>query len=495
MNTRDVYGRETVPVVTAAEAAEHDRVAQDDFDIPERVLMENAGRALALITHALQPTGTIVGVAGSGNNGGDTVIALHTLRNWGRAVELISASDPGDDMLATLASASVILDGILGTGASGAPRERVAQSIRAMNAAERPIIAVDLPSGTNPDTGGVYDDVVKATATVSFGFPKRGLLFHPARAHCGRLIAVEIGFPPLPFPRAQLITPDWAAARFPRRTPTAHKGGSGRLLLIAGSKGMAGAALIAGSAAVRAGTGLVRVVSERDNREIIQKTVPEATFFDRAAAIDTEGVSAIVAGPGMGGTAATRELLLKTLEQLPGIPTLLDADALNAFAANVEALARIARERPLLLTPHPKELSRLTGDAVEAIAGAPIDSAVALASSTGATVLLKGQPTIVASGAEPLLINSVGSSDFAVAGMGDQLAGVIGAMLAAGLDARTAAAVGLFYSGRAGDLAARGRALTPADVTNHLASAFANPGPEGPPLNYPFITFDQPARW
>jgi NAD(P)H-hydrate epimerase len=140
-------------------------------------------------------------------------------------------------------------------------------------------------------------------------------------------------------------------------------------------------------------------------------------------------------------------------------------------------------------------MSRLTGDPLETITQAPLASAQQLANATGASVLLKGQPSIIAAPGAPVLINTVGSSDFAVAGMGDQLAGVIGAMLAAGLEPRTAGAIGLFYSGRAGDIAGLGRSLMPSDVTDHLARAFAQPGPTASTLGFPFITFDQPPRW
>lgn len=511
MITRDVFGRDTVPVVTAAEAAEHDRAAGAVFDIPGRVLMENAGRALALITNALYPAGTIVGIAGSGHNGGDTVVALRTLQSWGRDVALISASSgelnpkllhgaplqpiSNDDVPNALASASVILDGILGTGARGAPRARAEELIGAINAAGRPVVAVDVPSGVDPDSGTVHTDAVNATLTVTFGFPKLGVLLHPGRARCGRLIAADIAFPPLEQFSAQLITPGWAAARFPQRSPTAHKGTSGRLLLVAGAKGMAGAAIIAGRAAVRSGTGLVRIASAPENREIIQKSVPEATFFECTGNVDYNGLSAIVAGPGMGATDATRALLREILEHTPGVPMVLDADALNVFAGDLEAIDAIGRDRPVLITPHPKEMSRLTGDSLASIVADPIGHARDLAGRLGAAVLLKGQPSIVAHAGEPLLINSVGSSDFAVAGMGDQLCGVIGAMLAAGTDPRTAAALGLFYSGRAGDMAGLGRSLTPMDVTEYLPRAFAQPGPAASPLGFPFITFDQPQRW
>ena len=506
-----MYGRELVPVVTAAVAAAHDRSARDEFGIPERVLMENAGRSLAFITNALYPTGTVVGVIGGGHNGGDTVIALRVLQGWGRDVALVRATtrdmdrallhgaelleNKDDDVALSLASAAVILDGILGTGTSGPPRDRAAEMIGAINAAQRPVIAVDNPSGVAVDTGAVHAAAVNATVTVTFGFPKFELLFHPARMACGRLIAVEIGFPPLADIEAQMITPQWAALRSPRRAPNANKGTSGRLLLVAGSKGMAGAAVIAGSAAVRSGAGLVRIASAEENREIVQKSVPEATFFERDGTIDFGGINAVVAGPGMSATDHTRVLLFELLQRTPGVPTLLDADALNVFEGDAEALTRIARERPLLITPHPKELSRLTGDPVATIVEKPWASAQRIADEIGAVVLLKGQPSVVAQSKQPLLINSVGSSDFAVAGMGDQLAGVIGAMLAAGLPPRAAAAVGLFYSGRAGDLADLGRSLTPTDVTDHMAKAFVHPAPHSPPLGLPFITFDQPPRW
>jgi NAD(P)H-hydrate epimerase len=197
----------------------------------------------------------------------------------------------------------------------------------------------------------------------------------------------------------------------------------------------------------------------------------------------------------LGATDSTRVQLFEILERTPAVPTLLDADGLNVFEGDLESVARIARERPLLITPHPKELSRLTGDSVASITEMPWISAQRVADETGATVLLKGQPSVVAQSKEPVLINSVGSSDFAAAGMGDQLSGVIGAMLAAGLAPRAAAAVGLFYGGRAGDIAGLGRSLTPTDVTDHMAKAFAHPGPPSSPLGFPFITFDQPPRW
>jgi NAD(P)H-hydrate epimerase len=265
--------------------------------------------------------------------------------------------------------------------------------------------------------------------------------------------------------------------------------------MLVGGRGMAGAAVITGQAAVHAGAGLVRLVSSSENRELLQTAVAEATFFDRSGSIDANGITALVAGCGIGTDEDARTALFNVLAATKGVAALIDADALNLLANDVNELRDIARDRPLLITPHPREMSRLTKKETSEIIAHPERIAQEFADATGAVVLLKGQPSIVAAPGQPLLINSVGSSDFAVAGMGDQLAGVIGAMLAAGLTPREAAAVGLFYSGRAGDIAAKGRALSPRDVTDHLAAAFADPGPAESPLGLPFITFDQPARW
>jgi hydroxyethylthiazole kinase-like uncharacterized protein yjeF len=485
-----VFGREYVPVVTAAQAAAHDRYAHQDHGIPERVLMENAARSLALITHRLYPTGHIAGVVGKGNNGRDVTIALDVLHTWGRSVQRVH--DPAADFR----TAVVVLDGVLGTGSSGAPRAAAAALIAAINSAQRPVIAADLPSGVDATTGVVHEPAVHAQATVMFGFPKIGLLQHPARMQCGQLLCVEIGFPPLPDESVQalLITSDYARARLPVRKPTAHKGDSGRLLMLVGNSGMAGAAIISAQAAVHAGAGLVRIASASDNRDLLQTGVPEATFFPRDGTIDMKGVNALVAGCGMGADDDASQVLDAVLARTSGVPTLLDADALNLLANREAAITAIARNRPLIITPHPREMSRLMQMDVEAITASPAASAQRYADATGAVVLLKGQPSVVAAARQPLLINTVGSSDVAVAGMGDQLAGVIGALLAAGLPPREAGALGLFYSGRAADVADKGRALSPRDVTDHLAIAFADPGPSASPLDLPFITFDQPER-
>ncbi|MBI4545750.1 MAG: NAD(P)H-hydrate dehydratase, partial [Gemmatimonadetes bacterium] len=281
--------------------------------------------------------------------------------------------------------------------------------------------------------------------------------------------------------------------------PDAHKGSVGRLLVLAGSRGMAGAAALAGLGAIRAGVGLVRLVSAAANREPLQAVVPEAVFAEREDEAAVERMAAhadaVLAGPGLGIGDDARAVLHRVLDLTAGRPTLLDADAITMLASEGDGLGRVAAARPLVITPHAGEMSRINGWPNERILRERVAVAGEVAGRLGCVVLLKGAPAVIGAPGEPVLVNTVGSSDVASAGMGDQLSGAIGAFLAGGAPARTAAALGLFYSGRAADLAARGRSLTPRDVAECMHLAFADPGPATPPLELPFITFDQPPRW
>ncbi|HVH12633.1 MAG TPA: NAD(P)H-hydrate epimerase, partial [Longimicrobium sp.] len=236
------HGAGRVPVVTAEEMRAWDVRAVQDLGIPEPVLMESAGRAAAAVIHRLYPEGRVVCAEGSGNNGGDARVAARTLRAWGRNVALVRvgtrAPDPGllhgwevdsidvDRMEDAFRGAGVIVDGLLGTGATGAPRGAYADAIAAMNAAGRPIVALDGPSGVDLTTGIAEGVAVRAEVTVTFGAPKRGLLRFPGRALAGRILAVEVGFPPLAedAASAQLLAPAWVHALLPAVPPDAHKG-------------------------------------------------------------------------------------------------------------------------------------------------------------------------------------------------------------------------------------------------------------------------------
>jgi ADP-dependent NAD(P)H-hydrate dehydratase / NAD(P)H-hydrate epimerase len=525
-----VYGRDPVFLLTADQATGLDRRARD-MGVPERALMENAGRAAAQVIHRLHPTGRVVAVVGSGNNGGDALVALRSLREWGREVayvyvgsgapdaSLVTGADvprrEAADLDAALAGAAVLVDGILGTGARGEPREPAAAMIRRMGAVGVPVVALDIPSGVDPTTGAIPGVAVTAAATISFGWPKTGALLHPGRSRCGRLIVVEIGFPPIEGEEAgaELITPDWARARLPVRAPDAHKNSVGRVLIVAGRSGMAGAAAIAGHSAVRAGAGYVRIASPAANRGVIQSLVPDALFVDRAddaALRDAVAHSdAVLIGPALGTDREGAAILDLVLEAAgtAGAGCVLDADALTILAGRERGFHALSGG--ILLTPHPGEMSRITGLDIAAVRADPIGAARDLAAATGVAVLLKGAPSVVAVRGRRVLVSSVGSSDLATAGMGDQLGGAAAAFLAA-LQARAAAirdappadpaadpaaagGLALFYGGRAAGLARRGRSLTPHDVADAFHHAFEDPGPGRSDLDLPFVLFDQPA--
>lgn len=515
-----LFGRPDLYAPTGAEAAAFDRDAIERIGVPQSVLMENAGRAAAHIVQRLYPAGPVVGVVGGGNNGGDALVALRTLAAWGRPVRAVVVADRAEDGLLhgwplgtkawdgdgttelapLLAGAGVLLDGILGTGIQGAPRPRQARAIEALNRAEAPIVALDTPSGVDAATGAVPGAAVRAAATVSFGWPKLGSLIPPGRGLAGRIVAVEIGFPPdgsVPF-GARVATPGWAHAVRPTRPAETHKYAVGTLLLVAGGVGMAGAAVMAGRAAQRAGLGLLRVASVPQNREVLQTTTPEAIFVDAtdpsALARAGEDDVAIAVGPGLGRGEAAARILDGLLNAATGGPIVLDADALTlAGEGRLDRLAAVAARRPMVLTPHVGELERISTRTRADVRADRVGVARSVAGDLGATVLLKGLPSVVAAPDGAVWVDVVGTSDLATGGMGDVLTGVVGSFLAQGAEPADAAALALFYTGRAGRLADRGAGLIPGDIIDALPAALDEKGLGWTDLDLPFVVFDQDA--
>ena len=329
--------------------------------VPGRTLIENAGRSAALVLERIFARGSVVVFAGSGNNGGDGLALARALAGWGRPVTVVRASanppdarllhqwplptlDAGtegahDEIARAAASAGVLVDAVLGTGISGAPRTPQARILEGMNRAARPLVSLDIPSGVDADTGAVPGEAARADVTVAFGWPKLGSLLQPGRAHAGRLVAVEIGFPPAPPAtfRARVVTPGWARDVMPVRSPDTHKHQVGSLLLLAGAPGMAGAAIMAARAALRAGAGYVRIASASANRPVLQGAVPEAVFVDTA---DRGGLAGATKSSdcGRGRSRAWRRsgglpTPWRPSSQASGdSPVLLDADALNLVA-------------------------------------------------------------------------------------------------------------------------------------------------------------------
>ena len=459
----------TVWLPTAQEMADLDRAAVSSGAIPERALIENAGRALALRVQTRWPEGRVLCLAGSGHNGADALVAARTLAAWGRPVELVSCGSrpPVPDVLAgwdlrlespaaldsALSRADVALDGILGTGVDSAPREPQAGMIERLNAGGLRVVAVDGPSGIDFTTGAVPGAAVRADLTVTFGWPKLGLLRFPARDRCGDIEAVEIGFPPpAPPPAARLITAAWVHALLGTRPDDAHKASAGYLALVGGQPGMAGAVVLAARAAIRAGAGIVKVVSAPANREIVQTAVPSAVFVDwedgEAVSATVSWARAVAIGPGLGTSAGARERVERVLSEAGERVVVLDADALNVWEDDPEALAAALPQRALL-TPHPGEMGRLWEGGREAVLDDPPRVALAVAARLGCAVLLKGAPTWVATPDGALRVTSVATPAFATGGVGDVLTGLAGAYAAAGLEPADAATCALGISGLA----------------------------------------------
>lgn len=510
------FARGLVPVATGKESAAFDRFTTQERGVPEPTLMESAGRGVAEVVQRLYPRGEVVAVVGAGNNGGDALVALRTLAAWGRDVRAVIVADrpPADPLLHgwnvdsvrddvagdgawdMLATADVVLDGVFGTGAEGAPRARQARAIGAINGAPAPVVAIDIPSGVDAASGTAAGETVRAGVTVAFGWPKLGTLIGEGRVLRGRLVVVEIGFPPVPEGQfgAALLTPAWAASARRRREPETHKYRVGTVLVVAGRPGMAGAAVLAARAALRAGAGLVYVTSAPENRVVLQSAAPEAIFVDAAdAAALTEraaAVDAIAVGPGI-GTDTDGERLLAAVLDAASQPVVLDADALTLLGnGRPHSLAEVAAARPTLVTPHAGEMERITGRTREQIGTQRVEIARATAVELGCAVLLKGLPSLVAAPDAPVLIDSVGTSDLATGGMGDVLTGTAGALLARGLAPRVAGALALHGSGRAAVRAGRGEGILPVDVVSHLRDALAEPGPGESDLDLPCVVLD-----
>lgn len=470
-----------VRLPTAGEMADLDRRATASGATTERTLIEAAGREVARQVRERWPEGPVVGLLGSGHNGADALVALRTLGAWGREVRAVLCGSgpprpevaagwdvptvPADGLEGALRGAAVALDGILGTGVTGAPREPQAEIIRRLNGWPVPVAAVDGPSGIDFTTGEVPGDVVRARLTVALGWPKLGMLFPPARAACGEIVAVEIGFPPPRDDTARAVTGRWVRRLLPSRAPDAHKGDAGYLALVAGQEGMAGASVLAARAAGRGGAGIVRVVGAPGNRVVVQGAAPDALFtpWDDRGAVE-EAVTwahALAVGPGLGRGDPRRSLVEAVLEARGDRPTVLDADGLNVWAGDVGGLAERVDEGDLL-TPHPGELGRILDLSVPEVLEDPPGRAREAAARLGAVVLLKGSPSLVATPAGGLRVAATAGPEVASGGSGDVLTGLAGAYLAAGLAPADAASAALLLSG----VAAAGRG--PAE--GHLAS-------------------------
>lgn len=474
-----------IRVVTSSESAARDASAIA-AGIPSRALMQRAGAAaaaeIALRFREQMAAGVLV-LAGPGNNGGDAWVVARALAATGvrvRAIEPIEAKTPdaiAERALAleVLDAASVhrgglppafdagedlVIDGLLGTGAQGAPRGPLGDACAGMARMRRRgarIVALDLLTGVDATTGDGTDDALRADLTITFGAVKRGHLVN--RQASGTIVVVDIGLgrhADLDDGAPRLVDERWAATRVPVIEANAHKGTRKKLAIVGGAHGMAGAAALAAEGAMRSGVGMVKLVVAEASLASIQEREPYALAApwpadDDAAVRDiVHWADAVVIGPGLGRSDESRTLLERVLRTWTG-PSLLDADALTLFAHDLDRFARLLGGRPALITPHPAEFARLANAKVDEVLARRFDVGASLAGQLGAAVLLKGVPTIVTAPDGERLVSASGTPALATAGSGDVLSGVAGTLLAQTGDPLVAGALGAFVHGRAAE--------------------------------------------
>ncbi len=426
--------------VTAEQMRELDRRAIA-AGTSQQQLMERAGFAVARACIPFlkqKDSRSVVLFAGKGNNGGDAIVAARHLEAAGCSPTLIRVEEHWPCEIP--ADAAVIVDGLLGIGLKGEPREPYASAIRAINNSGRPVVAVDVPSGLGTPV------CVRATVTVTMGLPKIELLKHPDEV--GRIEVADIGVGDDVETDIELITRD--DVRLPARKRSAHKGDFGHLLVVAGSEGYTGAPVLCAHAAARAGAGLVTLAVPKEIYPIVAGHCPPEVM-PRPLDENLPKFSALAIGPGLGQKPETQRLIWKLLSQLT-VPAVVDADALNALAQAPAAVAKLPG--PLVLTPHPGEMGRLIGKSARQVQADRWEVARQFAREYGHVLVLKGAGTVVTDRSGKLWINWTGNPGMARGGMGDALTGIIGALLAQGMPPLEAAKTGVFWHGAAGDVAA-----------------------------------------
>lgn len=490
-------------LVTADQMRRIDQLSAE-VGVGTDVLMENAG--LAVAQESWMALGTleerrIVVLAGPGNNGGDGLVAARYLHEWGTTVQVYLLKPRGEDdanyrrlveatvslacveddaglskLEAALAEADLVIDALLGTGAARAIGGRLAEVLsRLVTARARPrpptLLAVDVPSGLNSDTGAVDPLTVAADHTVTLGCSKVGLHTHPGAGYAGRVQVVEIGIPDaltadLPY---ELMAASSVRGLLPARPPDANKGTFGRVLVVAGSENYVGAAHLAAAGAYRVGAGLVTLACPRSLHPIIAAGLTEATYLPlpeeegnlaRQAADHVlravEGYQVLLLGCGLGQRGATQSFVRSVLFSLPGDrpPTVVvDADGLNALARTPGWWREL--RAPAIVTPHPGEMSRLSGRPIPEIQADRLGCAVDCAREWGKTVVLKGAHTVVASPDGQASLSPFVNPALASGGTGDVLAGALAGFLAQGLSPFEAAVCGVYVHATAGEDARR----------------------------------------
>nr|WP_288709693.1 NAD(P)H-hydrate dehydratase [uncultured Dorea sp.] len=468
--------------VNAAQMKAADQYTIQKLGVPSLELMEHAAQAcVQVLEDEKVDLSHVCVVCGSGNNGGDGFAIARILQNNRYSVETFCVGNPEhyteetQEQMHRLQecggkitygmpqedSYSVVIDAVFGVGLSRKVEGRYRQVIEQMNRMRGTKFAVDIPSGLSATTGCILGCAFKADYTVTFQLKKIGLELSQGRAIAGRVIVPDIGISTDSICEDQEIVrtagKDIYRKMLPDRPEDSNKGTYGRLLVIAGSKGMAGAAYLNAHAAYMTGAGLVRIYTSSDNREILQTLLPEAIITTYEEYNKEELLSlltwadSVCIGPGL-GMSRLSEKILKTVIEYVKVPCLIDADGLNLLAENNNYLNQMA-ERRFVITPHMKEMSRLTGISVEELKADRIQILKDFISRYRITCVLKDSRTLIASEEKGIRMNLTGNSAMAKAGSGDVLAGVISGWMVQGKEAEDAAELGTYIHGLSGDLA------------------------------------------
>ena len=472
------------PLYEAAEMRAVDAWAIEEQGVPSLDLMERAGAGLARVVAEAAAPGPVRIVVGKGNNGGDGLVTARLLREDGQDVDVLSTapleelrgdaranlerlpgSAPEHFAPERLDGSGVIVDALLGTGFEGVAREPAASAIAAINAVGAPVVACDVPSGVNASTGEIEAEAVSALATATFHGSKLGLHVEPGKSHAGAVEVVDIGVPRgAPAPGAGGLISERVLDLYPHRPRSGSKFESGVVVVVGGSAGLTGAPTMAARSASRAGAGYVQVAVPESAQaaidmrllEQMSRGLPEHDGAHTPQGVPVaeemaERAGAVVLGPGLGRDEGAAEFARALAAAVP-IPLLVDADGLNAHAGSLESLRD--RTAPTVLTPHEGELGRLLEVDSEEVRQHRLAHAREAAERSGAVVLLKGDDTIVAVPGGPVAVSPGATPALATAGTGDVLSGLIGALLAKGLAAFEAAALGALAHALAGMAAA-----------------------------------------
>ncbi len=501
----------------AAEMQAIDTCAIDDIGIPGVVLMENAGKKTTglSVCYFGDPAGKKVFVfAGPGNNGGDGFVIARHLHEAGADVMIYLLVSPdkikgdaavnfriiqkmkipfqlmvsAEDLKIDCTSCFLMVDALFGTGLTRELGDHFAACVGLMNRSKCPVVAVDIASGIDSDSGRILGDAVRADLTVTYGLAKPGQFVFPGRELTGKLEVADIGFPEVVIEQANLttylLTSQSVRGFLPHRHANSHKGSHGHLLILAGEIGKTGATILSGLGALRAGAGLVSLCVGKQLNPVFESALYEAMTIplvggDNGAPVLSDfddicramsGKQAMVLGPGLGTADDTAKLVRKVYREAD-IPLVVDADGLNVLAKDFPRID--PSSPPRILTPHPGEMARLVGCSSKEIQGNRLELARNFAMEHGVYLILKGAGTIVASPDGRLAINSSGNSGMAAGGMGDVLSGIIGALLAQGISPWQACCLAVFLHGFSADrLAEKGaHGYLASEVANFLPAA------------------------